>query len=56
MSASSPAMVTDLDVQAVKDYLLSLQDHICSTLESVEPSARFKEDAWDRPNGGGGRL
>lgn len=56
MSASSPATVTNLDVQAVKDYLLSLQDHICSTLERVEPLARFKEDAWDRPNGGGGRT
>jgi coproporphyrinogen III oxidase len=56
MSVSSPATVTRLDVQAVKDYLLSLQDHICSTLESVEPTERFKEDAWDRPNGGGGRT
>ncbi|WP_409418852.1 oxygen-dependent coproporphyrinogen oxidase [Marinomonas sp. RS-M-Aa-14] len=56
MSVSSSATVTRLDVQAVKDYLLSLQDHICSALESVEPTVRFKEDAWDRPNGGGGRT
>ncbi len=46
----------DLDIHAVKQYLLSLQDAICSSLETVEPSIRFKEDAWDRPNGGGGRT
>lgn len=56
MSVSSPATVTRLDVEAVKDYLLSLQDHICASLETIEPEMRFKEDAWDRPNGGGGRT
>lgn len=56
MSVSSPATVTRLDVEAVKDYLLSLQDHICASLETMEPEMRFKEDAWDRPNGGGGRT
>ncbi|MDP5057582.1 MAG: oxygen-dependent coproporphyrinogen oxidase [Marinomonas hwangdonensis] len=56
MSVSSPATVTRLDVEAVKDYLLSLQDHICASLETMEPEIRFKEDAWDRPNGGGGRT
>lgn len=44
------------DIDAVKTYLMSLQDSICSALESVEPSARFKEDAWDNANGGGGRT
>ncbi|MBR7888171.1 oxygen-dependent coproporphyrinogen oxidase [Marinomonas sp. A79] len=56
MSSSSSATVTHLDVEAVKAYLMSLQDHICASLESLEPSVRFHEDAWDRPNGGGGRT
>ena len=56
MSVSPTATVTRLDVGAVKDYLLSLQDHICASLETMEPEIRFKEDAWDRPNGGGGRT
>jgi len=56
MSVSPTATVTRLDVDAVKDYLLSLQDHICASLETMEPEIRFKEDAWDRPNGGGGRT
>ncbi|TBR43966.1 oxygen-dependent coproporphyrinogen oxidase [Marinomonas agarivorans] len=44
------------DIQAVKDYLLELQDHICCTLEAFEPEIRFQEDAWERENGGGGRT
>lgn len=47
---------TPLDIAAVKQYLLSLQDHICASLENFEPDMRFKEDAWDRENGGGGRT
>ncbi|MCV2402000.1 oxygen-dependent coproporphyrinogen oxidase [Marinomonas sp. C2222] len=44
------------DIQAFKRYLLSLQDHICDSIESLEPSTKFHEDAWDRENGGGGRT
>lgn len=33
----------------------SLQDTICTGLESLESLSRFREDAWDRPGGGGGR-
>ncbi|MEO9274709.1 oxygen-dependent coproporphyrinogen oxidase [Marinomonas sp. 5E14-1] len=44
------------DVQTVKAYLLSLQDSICASLETLEPNTRFHEDTWDRPNGGGGRT
>ena len=40
---------------AVKDYLLSLQDEICSTLQALDKGAEFKEDAWQREAGGGGR-
>lgn len=37
-------------------YLKSLQDDICNQLEGVEYKTRFKEDAWNHDNGGGGRT
>ena len=42
--------------QAVKAYLLDLQDRICAALESEDGGARFVEDAWVREAGGGGRT
>ncbi|WP_148860987.1 oxygen-dependent coproporphyrinogen oxidase [Marinobacter fonticola] len=38
----------------VKTYLLSLQDTICESLSEIDGQADFVEDAWDRPEGGGG--
>jgi coproporphyrinogen III oxidase len=46
-------MNTD-DITKVKNYLLNLQDRICSALEGEEPKARFIEDLWERPEEGGG--
>ena len=43
------------DIAAVKDYLMTLQDRICAALEQVDGRARFVEDDWQRPGGGGGR-
>jgi coproporphyrinogen III oxidase len=43
------------DIEAVKAYLLGLQEGICSELEQEDGGGRFREDAWDRPQGGGGR-
>jgi coproporphyrinogen III oxidase len=40
----------------VKTYLLGLQDRICDQLQSFEGKARFREDAWARQEGGGGRT
>jgi len=37
-------------------YILNLQDTITSTLEKVDGKAKFKEDLWERPEGGGGRT
>jgi coproporphyrinogen III oxidase len=37
-------------------YILSLQDTITSKLEEVDAAARFREDLWQRPEGGGGRT
>ena len=42
--------------QAVKDYLLDLQDRICAALQAEDGQAQFVEDAWERPAGGGGRT
>ncbi len=44
------------DVEVVKQYLLDLQDRICRALEDVDGQARFIEDSWERPQGGGGRT
>lgn len=42
-------------LETVKSYLLDLQDRICAALEVEEPEGAFREDAWQRPEGGGGR-
>ncbi len=42
------------DFQAVKDYLLALQERICQRLEAVDGGACFERDAWEREEGGGG--
>lgn len=43
-------------IEAVKDYLLSLQDSICQALAAEDGSALFQEELWQRPEGGGGRT
>ena len=42
------------DVQAVKAFLLDLQDRICNAIEAEDGEARFMEDNWEREGGGGG--
>jgi coproporphyrinogen III oxidase len=37
-------------------YILNLQDQICKGLETVDGQSKFKEDIWERPEGGGGRT
>ncbi|RYY59378.1 MAG: coproporphyrinogen III oxidase, partial [Chitinophagaceae bacterium] len=37
-------------------FIEGLQDAICAALEEREPVARFREDKWERPGGGGGRT
>ncbi len=37
-------------------YILQLQDQIVAGLETVETKAKFREDIWERPEGGGGRT
>jgi len=42
------------DSNAVKQYLLELQETIVARLTAVDGRAGFITDAWDRPEGGGG--
>lgn len=37
-------------------YIQNLQDRIVSALEEVDGVAKFREDIWNRPEGGGGRT
>lgn len=48
--------MTQPDLQAVKLYLLDLQERICAELAREDGKASFREDAWQRPEGGGGRT
>jgi len=45
----------EISTTAVQDYLLGLQDSICAGLEHADGEARFREDGWEREQGGGGR-
>ena len=44
------------DIDKVKNYLLDLQNLICEQLEKQDGSAKFKQDEWERAEGGGGRT
>ncbi len=37
-------------------YIENLQNAICSKLEEIDGKAKFREDIWKRPEGGGGRT
>jgi len=38
------------------DFIHDLQDEICTSLEEIDTVAKFKEDNWKRPGGGGGKT
>ena len=38
------------------NYIKTLQDQICKGLEDIDGNAKFREDIWERPEGGGGRT
>jgi len=38
-----------------RSWFMGLQDRITQAVEEVDGAARFREDAWQRPGGGGGR-
>ena len=37
-------------------YIHDLQNRICAALETADGKARFVEDKWERPEGGGGKT
>ncbi len=44
-----------MNKQDIEQWFQSLQDSICKTIEEVDGKAKFEEDSWVRPEGGGGR-
>lgn len=44
-----------MDIGAVKQFLLGLQDRICHAVEREDGGQVFQEDEWSRAEGGGGR-
>jgi len=45
-----------MNIAAIKDYLLTLQDDICKNFVGLDGGSSFFEDTWERPGGGGGRT
>ncbi len=44
-----------MNIDAVKTYLIRLQDSVFDALKTEDPEAQFVEDRWTRKEGGGGR-
>lgn len=47
--------MSEIDLQAVKTYLLNLQQSICDALTQEDGGKTFEVDSWQRKQGGGGR-
>ncbi len=43
-------------LELVEAYLVDLQDRICGAIEFADGGGRFREDTWQRQQGGGGRT
>lgn len=43
-----------VDSEAVREYLRGLQEHLCTSLASLDGKQTFDIDAWKREEGGGG--
>jgi coproporphyrinogen III oxidase len=48
--------MTDPDIEAVREYLLALQNSICLGVESVDGKAKFISDEWQREHHAGGGV
>ncbi|MGB0134255.1 oxygen-dependent coproporphyrinogen oxidase [Dokdonella sp.] len=44
------------NIVAIEQYLKGLQDRICPSIEALDGAAKFREDLWQRAEGGGGRT
>jgi coproporphyrinogen III oxidase len=49
-----PVSEQTVNTEAVRQFLLGLQDSICAGLEQADGKAKFRTDAWDRETGGTG--
>src|SRR5207249_4127827 len=54
MPTATPMPDADLRTRAAA-YFRDLQERICAALAELDGKAAFREDAWQRPGGGGGR-
>ena len=45
-----------VNLEQVKQYLLTLQDTICDAVAAMDGQAKFVEESWEREAGGGGRT
>ncbi|EDN69638.1 Coproporphyrinogen 3 oxidase, aerobic [Beggiatoa sp. PS] len=43
------------DIELVKNYLLTLQEHLCTAFAEEDGKQQFQQDQWQREQGGGGR-
>ena len=41
--------------ETITSWFADLQDRICRDLEAADGKGQFRDDAWERPGGGGGR-
>jgi coproporphyrinogen III oxidase len=48
--------MTDASIIEVKEFLLDLQDRICDAIASADGKESFREEKWERDEGGGGRT
>jgi coproporphyrinogen III oxidase len=48
--------MSDPNLVAVKEYLLGLQDTICDAMAAADGKEIFREESWERDEGGGGRT
>ena len=48
--------MNNISIDGVLGYLLDLQEQVCTALAAADGEGKFHEDAWQRPDGGGGRT
>lgn len=55
-SSSTNALPPADSRQRAKEFVQTLQDQICTALEEIDGKAKFREDHWERTEGGEGRT
>jgi coproporphyrinogen III oxidase len=54
MPTRAPAETLERVAAEMEGLVRATQDEICRALEEIDGGARFREDRWTRPGGGGG--